>query len=106
MSDSFKKLVPVSLILLLVLAFQGVAFGQTSSGVDLIVEPASYIPQFYKGKPLFANQGTARVIAVPNIAIDGKKIGSKNLIFKWIKDDTVISSDTNNNSITISGSVP
>ena len=83
-----------------------VAFGQTSSGVDIIVEPSSYIPQLYKGKPLFASQGTARIIAVPNIFVNGRKVSSKNLIFKWTKDDTVISSDTNTDSITINGSVP
>jgi len=77
-------------------------------GVDIIVEPTSYTPPFYKGKPIFVNQGTMRIVAVPDIFINGEKVSSKNLIFKWTKDDIVLPQDINtgNDSIIINGSVP
>jgi hypothetical protein len=80
----------------------------TPNNVDIIVEPASYIPNFYKGKPIFVKQGTMRIIAVPDIIIDGRRINSRNITFRWTKDDVVLSSNigTGNDSIVVSGSVP
>ncbi len=108
MSGFFKKIIRILLVSISLLAFQNyLALGQAiSSNVDIVVEPASYVPQFYEGKPLFANQGTARIIAVPNVIVDGKKISSKNLTFKWTRDDVVFLSGAGNDSVTISGNIP
>ncbi|MFA6340887.1 MAG: hypothetical protein WCX27_01430 [Candidatus Paceibacterota bacterium] len=80
----------------------------TPAGVDLVVEPMSYTPPFYPGKALFASQGTVRIIAIPNVIISGKKASSKNLIFRWEKDDVIQSdsSGTGKDSLTVSGGVP
>lgn len=77
--------------------------------VDLIVENQSFTPPFYKGGTYFTNQGAVKIIAMPNIlGTNSKKIDSKNLVFKWTKDDTVIgsSSGTGKDSVIINGSVP
>lgn len=77
--------------------------------VDLITESQSFAPPFYKGGTYFTNQGTIKIIAVPNILDDsGKKINSKNLVFKWTQDSTVLgsSSGTGKDSITVDGSIP
>ena len=80
----------------------------TPAGVDIIVEPQSYTPPFYKGKPLFINQGTARVVAVPDVVVGGKKIDPKNLIFKWQKDGTILSSASGagKDSLVVDGTIP
>jgi hypothetical protein len=78
------------------------------SGIDLVVEPMSYTMPFYKGKPYFASQGTVKIVALPDITINGVKALSKNLIFKWTNDDTVLGSYSGKgkDSIVISGSIP
>lgn len=80
----------------------------TPAGVDLIVEPTSYVPPFYKGKAIFTTQSTARIIAIPNVVIGGKQIDPNNLTFNWQKDGASLSSDSGmgKNSITVSGTVP
>ena len=78
------------------------------AGVDLVIEPTSYVPAFYKSKPLFINEGSARVVAIPNIVVAGKKMDSKNLIFKWKKDGTYLIQDSGmgKNFVVVDGSVP
>ena len=80
----------------------------TPSEIDLIIEPLSYKPPFYKGKPYFIDQGTFYATVVPNIKINNKKIESKDIFYKWTKDGTVLgkSSGLGQDSIKITGSVP
>ena len=79
-----------------------------ASDVDLIIEPTSYVPPFYKGNAIFASQGTAKIIAIPDVLINGSKASSKNLIFRWSVDDTYMADDSGmgKDSITVNGSVP
>jgi hypothetical protein len=76
--------------------------------IDLIIEPLSYVPPFYKGKSSFIEQGTFFATVVPNIKINGKKIESKNIFYKWVKDGVVIGSlsGVGQDSIKITGSIP
>lgn len=76
--------------------------------IDLIVEPLSYIPLFYKGRPSFIEQGTFFATVIPNVKIDGKKVDSKNIFYKWIKDGNVVGnlSGVGQDSIKITGSIP
>ncbi len=111
MSNIVRKTFIITLGVFSIIILRGdQVYGQArpNGSVDLITEPSSYTPSFYRGKPLFINQGTMKIIAIPNIIINGKKANSKNLSFKWIKDDVVISSDTTigNDSVIINGSVP
>ena len=43
----------------------------------------TYVPKWYKGKPLPSASSIARVTAVPNVVIDGRRLGPKELIFTW-----------------------
>ncbi len=78
------------------------------SGVDIVIEPTSFVPAFYQGKPLFINQGIARVVAIPDVMISGKKASSKNLVFRWQRDDTFLQSlsGIGKDSVIITGTVP
>jgi len=61
------------------------------SEVDLIWQAASYIPNFYKGKALYAPQGEILIVAIPHIINSSKiKIGSENLLYTWRENGTVI----------------
>lgn len=77
-------------------------------GVDLIIEPMSYNMPFYKGKPFFIKESVVKIIAAPDITINGIKVPAKNLNFKWSKDDYVLGSNSGRgqNSIIITSSVP
>jgi len=78
------------------------------SGVDLIIEPISYTLPFYKGKPLFVALSAVKIIAIPDVMIDGVKIPSKDLVFKWTKDNNNLgeSSGRGRSSITINSIIP
>ena len=78
------------------------------TGVDLIIEPMSYTLPFYKGKPFFINEGTIKIVAVPDIIIDGVKIASSDLNFKWKRGEIMLASNSGKgkDSIIINGSIP
>jgi hypothetical protein len=78
------------------------------SEVDLIIEPLSFVPPFYKGKSAFVPQGSAKIVAITNILSDGTKISNNNLIFKWKKNGMVLSdsSGRGKNTLIVNGSVP
>ena len=80
----------------------------TPASIDLISEPTSYTPPFYKGRPLFINQGQARVVAVSSIVVDGKKVSPNQLVFKWSKNGVVSGSDSGigRDSLLVVGSIP
>jgi hypothetical protein len=78
------------------------------AGVDLVVEPMSYSLPFYKGKPFFAAQGIVKIVAVPDIMINGEKILSKDLIFRWSTGDTILGANSGKgkDSILLNGTIP
>jgi hypothetical protein len=78
------------------------------SQIDLIIEASSYTPPFYKGRSYFVSQGKAKIIAVPNIVIDGKKLNVKELNFRWKKDSIILgsSSGVGKNTLVIDGGIP
>lgn len=79
----------------------------TPSGVDLIIEPVAYTTPFYKGKPYLLGQGTIKVVAVPDVMIDGAKIANKDLNFVWKKSDNIISSSgKGKNFILLDSTIP
>jgi len=80
----------------------------SSSGVDLIVEPISYTLPFYKGKPLFPREGVAKIVAIPDIIINGTRMLSKDLNFKWTRGENVLGSESGKgqNSIIVTSTIP
>ena len=56
--------------------------------LDLLWEATnSYVPPFYKGKTLFAREGEIKVVAMPSIFTEGRKLNPNNLSYNWVKDD-------------------
>ena len=78
------------------------------SGVDLIIEPIAYTPPFYKGKPLFLAEGIVKIIALPDITINGVKAQSKDLNFLWKKGEVTLtdSSGKGKNLIVLDTGIP
>ncbi len=61
------------------------------SSVDLFWESESFVPPFYKGKSLFSHQNKITMIALPHITTStGVEIGTKNLIYTWKKNGSVV----------------
>ena len=79
-----------------------------SSGVDLIIEPTSYITPFYKGRPYFVTQGTFKVVAIPDVVVDGKRLNPADLYFKWSKDGDILGSNSGigKNILIVNGTIP
>ncbi|MFH0755523.1 MAG: hypothetical protein V1910_02560 [bacterium] len=78
------------------------------AGVDLIIEPISYTLPFYEGKPYLISQGMVKIIALPDIIIDGKKMSSENLNFKWSKGENILGANSGKgqNSIIVNSTIP
>lgn len=88
---------------------QNISTSFTPSVVDLIYEPFSYTPPFYKGKALNPNQGKVLVTAIPElITTTGEKIPTKNIIFSWRKDGIVqqTASGIGKNTLIFEGTIP
>lgn len=61
------------------------------SDVDMIWQSKSFVPPFYKGKAMFSHQNEITFIAIPHITgSNGQEINSKNLIYKWRKNGSVM----------------
>jgi len=76
--------------------------------VDLIWQSEGFVPPFYKGKSMFSHQNKITVIAMPHITSgSGVETSSKNLIYTWKKDGSVIESASGygKNSYTFEGSL-
>jgi hypothetical protein len=55
-----------------------------SGSIDLIFEPISYAPPFYKGKNPLVYQNKIKLIAVPHLSLNGiKELDPKNLVYTW-----------------------
>ncbi len=58
------------------------------TAIDLLWEAQdSYVPPFYKGKALVSKEGTYKVVALPSVMNDGKRVNNNNLSYMWKKDD-------------------
>ncbi len=62
----------------------------TPEEIDIMWEADTYTPPFYKGKALLSVKSKIKLIAMPNFYSDGKKISSKNLIYIWRKNSTMV----------------
>ncbi len=78
------------------------------ASVDLIWQSNSFVPPFYKGKPLFSYQNQITFIALPHMTgPNGAEIGSKNLVYKWTLNSSVVDSASGygRDSFTLTGSL-
>ena len=64
----------------------------SSGSIDMIIETSGYKPPMYMGKIEPKFQNTIKIIAIPHIAdTKGNEYDPKTLIYKWYKNDTLIS---------------
>jgi len=80
----------------------------SSQDVDIIWEAASYTPPFYKGKPLYGQEGNVKIVAVPNIINkSGQRVNPANLVYKWSLDYSIVGdkSGYGKNTFIYSGSI-
>ena len=77
------------------------SFVVTPSSIDLLVEPETYTPPFYKGRGLWSFQSQVTVVAVPHVVVSGRELNPTNLVYTWSKDGTVLgqSSGAGKNSL-------
>jgi len=78
------------------------------AGIDLIIEPTGYISPFYKGKPYLVGQGSVRVIAMPDISINGSKVAIKDLNFRWTQGEIILGTNSGKgkNTIVLNSTIP
>jgi hypothetical protein len=50
----------------------------------------SYVPPFYQGKKLPAYESLVRIAAVPNFLSDKRSVASKNAVYNWSRNKSVI----------------
>ncbi|HEY4496043.1 MAG TPA: hypothetical protein VJC04_01660 [Candidatus Paceibacterota bacterium] len=75
---------------------------------NLIWEPLTYTPPFYKGKRLYSYESPIKIIAIPEIIENGRRLDPKELVFKWKENYKLIqsASGAGKDSITIRSSAP
>ena len=74
---------------LFILSLEKIVHAQTATNpatVGIVWEAETYTPPFYKGKALFTNESTIKLVALPNFP--GYKAGD--LIYTWKKNTTVL----------------
>lgn len=80
----------------------------SAQDVDIIWEASSYTPPFYKGKALYAPEGTVNFVAMPNIINkSGTRVSPANLVYKWSVDNSVVGGQSGygKNTFKFSGSI-
>lgn len=61
----------------------------TPAEVDMLWEgDDSYVPPFYKGKTLVSEEGTFKVVAIPNMTTKYGHMTPENLSYAWTKDNS------------------
>lgn len=76
-----------------------------SSEVDLLMQGGSYVPPFFEGRPLWSRQSQLLITAIPHVS--GNSSNPSSFTYKWIKDGTVLGSQSGagKNTLVISDSV-
>ncbi len=57
------------------------------SSINMIWEADTSAPPLYKGKPLYSGGSNLRVVAFPNIVVNGKGLSAGSLSFQWTVND-------------------
>ncbi len=61
------------------------------STIDLLWQAETYTPTLYQGKALPSLGSKIKILALPNLVVSGKKTDSKQLVFKWYKNNNFLS---------------
>lgn len=76
------------------------------SAINLVWEADTTVPPFYRGKALYSGGSQVKVVAFPNIVVNGKTLSASSLSFQWILagDPLPAQSGLGKNSLTFTGS--
>ena len=80
----------------------------SSQDVDLLWEGKGYTPPFYKGKSLYTQESSIKLLAIPNMYNkSGVKLNPSELVYTWRVNDTVLGSLSGygKNSLNYDGSI-
>gem|GEM_PF-3489276 len=58
----------------------------TPGDVAVLWEANTYIPPFYKGKPLPSYKSTIKLVPFPTISVRGRTLSPDNLLYKWSRN--------------------
>lgn len=58
--------------------------------IDFLINPLTYVPQFYRGAPLPTSGSIVEIYAIPHVFSGTSRVSSTNLIFKWSLDGTPV----------------
>lgn len=65
----------------------------TTVAIDMIIEPAGYLPAMFPGKILPVYQNSVKIVAIPHMfGSNGLEMDPKTLIYTWEQSDKVIES--------------
>ncbi|MEI6420435.1 MAG: hypothetical protein WCO30_02255 [bacterium] len=84
-------------------------FSFTPSSISIIAEVRGYTPPFYKGRVLFASQGTLHLVALPNFTdSNGNRLDPTKLTYKWKRNNRILNdvSGYGKNVVDITEGVP
>ena len=62
------------------------------ASVALVWEALTDTPALYKGRALHSPESRVRLYALPNIIVNGSNVSSRNIIYTWSRDGTVLGS--------------
>lgn len=66
--------------------------------INIVWEGAnSYVPPFYRGRALPSSEGVIRVLAIPQINNGGGTLDTSKYVFRWKKNDSVLSNNSGYN---------
>jgi hypothetical protein len=58
--------------------------------IDILYEGSTYVPPFYRGRPLPSADGSLRLQAVTHLVRDGKVLDDEDITFTWYRNSKVI----------------
>ncbi len=58
--------------------------------IDLVAEPETYTPLSYQGRALPSAGSVVRVVAIPTLYSNGKRVPASELMFTWSQDGAVL----------------
>ncbi|HEC93824.1 MAG TPA: hypothetical protein ENI56_00385 [Candidatus Kaiserbacteria bacterium] len=77
------------------------------ASVALVVEPLSTAPMWYPGTPTIPSFGKVRLVAIPNMQINGKPLSPSTLSYVWkIGNETLQASGVGKDSAVINAPLP
>ena len=76
------------------------------SAINLVWEADTSVPPLYRGKALYSGGSTVKVVAFPNIIVNGKSFAPSSLSFQWTLDGDPLpnQSGLGKNTLTFTGS--